>query len=370
MDEIEERLMRARISFLRRDASPFFATILLHHKFVRADIGTVATDGHTLLWDADYVAKLSPEQLKGLLAHEVLHVARAHHMREEGRNHQKWNIACDAAIDHDLKTAGFDVPESFADKPEWDWARGLSAEVIYARMPEQMGGGGGIPRPGEVRPTPSPDRAAEEARQQIMIRQAIMAEIAKGRERGDIPAWLKALMDGLTAPKVAWQDVLRRFLGGTVPNEYSWRRPNRRYRSLGIYMPGIVCEGLAEGIILNDTSGSMSTTIKPMLAETAVIINDLPRDRVHVIQCDAAVADFKTYEPGDMLDLNVAGFGGSDFRPAFERIEQEGLEPRWMVVISDMQIAWPETPPSYPVLAFSTTDTPGPDWAQNFRLEV
>ena len=365
MDNVEARLMKARVQFLRRGESPFFATILLHHKFVRGGVPTAATDGHTLWWNPQYIEKLSDAQLRGLLAHEVMHVARAHHMRRGHRDHERWNHACDAAIDWDLETAGYDVPDSFAKAPQWAWAKGLSAEVIYARMPTENPSGGGVARAGAVCDTPAPE--TEDVRQQIMIRQAAMAQ--RAADQGSTPAWLKSLVGELVAPKVNWRDVLRNFLGATVPAQYSFSPPNRRYRAQGIYLPGIVKQGVSEGVVLLDTSGSMNGERQRLLSETAAIINDLPRERVHVLQCDAAVGDIHTYEPDDTLELSVVGGGGSDFRPAFRAIEEAGLTPEWMVVISDMWIDFPKDAPPYPVLAFSTTASSGPEWAINCRME-
>ena len=392
MDEIETKLMRARVRFLRPDRSPFFARLLLGHKWKRGGVNTMATDSKTLFWNPDYVAKLSPDQLDGLLAHEMLHVARGHHLRKGDRDHERWNIACDAAIDWDLKDAGFDVPDSFTKSPQWDWARGLSAEVIYARLPTQQqqpspgsegegdgegegegegeSQGPGTPRAGEVLPAPG-NLAQAEMEHQITVRQAILAQQAwEARGRGTTPAWLKAMMDDLTKPRVDWRQVLRQFLAACTPHDRSYARPNRRYRSLGMIMPGDVRDGLPTGVVLLDTSGSMGGWLKQLLTETAVIINDVPRDDVHVMQCDAAVADITTYAPGDQLVLKVAGGGGSDFRPAFAMVEEMGIDPQWMVVISDMMIDWPEDAPPYPVLAFSTTPSlSAPEWAATIHVQ-
>jgi hypothetical protein len=42
------------------------------------------------------------------------------------------------------------------------------------------------------------------------------------------------------------------------PADYSWTRPNRRHVWTGLYLPGIVCEGVGEICIAVDCSGSIN----------------------------------------------------------------------------------------------------------------
>jgi hypothetical protein len=68
---------------LGRDAkSAFFATLLLR---LRAEAawaeGTLATDGRVLKYSPAFVTGLCPDELVGVLAHEVMHCALAHPAR-------------------------------------------------------------------------------------------------------------------------------------------------------------------------------------------------------------------------------------------------------------------------------------------------
>lgn len=91
-------------------------------------VARAATDGLRHFWNPDYVASIDTKLMLFTQAHESEHDARKHHLRRFGRDAEKWNVACDYAINIDLKDTGFAVP---------DWAycdakyRGMSAEDIY-----------------------------------------------------------------------------------------------------------------------------------------------------------------------------------------------------------------------------------------------
>jgi predicted metal-dependent peptidase len=59
------------------------------------------------------------------------------------------------------------------------------------------------------------------------------------------------------AAQVDWRELLRRAWSETIPADYSWTRPNRRHVWTGLYLPGVVCEGVGEICIAVDCSGSI-----------------------------------------------------------------------------------------------------------------
>ena len=56
---------------------------------------TAWTDGVSLGYNPSYVESLSLDETKGLCVHEVGHCAMGHPWREGGRDHFRWNQACD-----------------------------------------------------------------------------------------------------------------------------------------------------------------------------------------------------------------------------------------------------------------------------------
>ncbi len=78
-----------------------------------------------------WIKDLSLSQVKGLWAHEVLHCACAHHVRRQGRDPRKWNLATDQAINHILVNVGFELPTDPHLNPAY---QEKAAEEIYSLM--------------------------------------------------------------------------------------------------------------------------------------------------------------------------------------------------------------------------------------------
>ena len=210
------------------------------------------------------------------------------------------------------------------------------------------------------------NRAIEEQDVQIMVKQAMLNQQMKNK--GNLPGWMKGMVDEICAPKVDWKDRLRKFFSAQVPTDFTWTKPNRRFVHMNIYLPGMTKEGIGEGVIFVDTSGSCYLDRPQFWSEINSILDDLKPERVHVVQCDAAVGDIRTYEQGDPIDLNVFGGGGSDFRPAFKAVASSEITPVWAVCLTDGEIDFPIDAPPYPLLVVSTTKAPGPVWAETIYM--
>lgn len=101
------------------------------------------------------------------------------------------------------------------------------------------------------------------------------------------------------------------------------------------------------------------------------------RVNVHVIQCDAKVQDDVKIESLEQLelymkDMSLKGFGGTDFRPAFDYVnllveKGEFADLRGLVYFTDGQGTYPRKPPAYDaVFAFlddGYSDPAVPPWA-------
>ncbi len=115
--EAKQAMSRARSVLVMEH--PFFATLALR-LHLKADDSCVDlwTDGKTLGYNAVYAATLPLAKLVGAQAHEVLHIAFAHHFRRQGRDPTLWNKACDLSINPILLDAGFSLPQGFAHNPD------------------------------------------------------------------------------------------------------------------------------------------------------------------------------------------------------------------------------------------------------------
>jgi len=95
---------------------------------------TMATDGKHIYYNPAWVETVSVLMLAGVILHEVLHVIFMHPLRRGGRNHERWNIACDLAINPIIVRHGFELPEGALD--EWQY-HSMTAEQIYKQLDQE-----------------------------------------------------------------------------------------------------------------------------------------------------------------------------------------------------------------------------------------
>lgn len=376
------RIQKARTALLLDH--PFFGSLLYRLKDRESHaVKTMATDGVSLLWNPEFVETLTAATLAGTLAHEVLHPALHHHLRRSGREPKRWNIACDYAINPLLVDAGLKLPEGVLLENRF---RGMSAEQIYnlleseedsdpngdndqqstdsidsngslhgnewsdPSVPETDGGIGQVlDAPRESDDSTS---AQEQAREwEIAVKQAMTV----AQQAGKVPAGLDRTVKGAAEATVDWRELLRRLWSATTAADYSWMRPNRRHLWRGLYLPGVVKEGVGEIVIAVDCSGSINgRQLRLFEAEARSILEGQRPERVYVLYFDAIVQKVEIYEAGQPISLNPVGGGGTEFGPCFEWVEERGIMPQTMVFLTDLYGSFPPSAPSYPVLWAST----------------
>ena len=367
-----QAVMKARTGMIINQV--FFSSLALKLKLMEDPFCPTAwTDGRCIGYNPKFVEGLTMDTLKGLWAHEVMHIALLHHLREGARNHRKWNRACDYAINLILKDSGFQLPTGAL----MDGAFAvMSAEAIYDKLPDDPGdkgggqgdgqgkGQGGDPGQGqsqagqwgEVRKATNPDTGKEltpaeveeaEARMKVDVIQAAN----NARARGQLPGSLDRAIGEVVSPKVNWRELLQHFVDRAARNDYSWRRPNRAYIQRGFYVPALYSQELPECAILVDTSGSISgKELDQFAAEISGILAEY-NTLCHVIYVDARMQSHEEFSRDDLpLFLHPKGGGGTDFRPGFKWMEDEGIDPRFAVYLTDLCCNQYPTEPEYPVL--------------------
>jgi predicted metal-dependent peptidase len=297
-------------------------------------------------------------------------------------------MACDYSINPILLDAGLTLPKDVLIDNRF---RGMSAERIYnlieeeqnespassernthsggesgaqgTNCPESHAAGDEAQAPatlggvGQVLDAPEPHAGegpsvAEQAREwQIAVEQAeTVAKVA-----GKLPAGAVRALEASAAAKVDWRELLLRAWSDTIPADYSWTRPNRRHVWSGLYLPGISSEGVGEIAIAVDCSGSVSSRQLGLFeAEVRSILEGQRPRLVHVLYFDAAVQKVETYQAGQPVSLSPVGGGGTDFRPCFDWLEQQGIVPQTLVFLTDLCGTFPSEAPGYPVIWAST----------------
>jgi predicted metal-dependent peptidase len=346
---------RVRLVLGRDAKAVFFATLALRLRpVVDWDIPTMATDGKALAYNPAFVNGLTPDELLGVVAHEVMHNAMAHHARQGDRAPERWNVACDLAVNPLLLNAGFALPAGRLVPGEGDYSDlppGKSAEEYYGLLPasggdpgDDPGGCGAVRRPGSGSPAEAADQTAE---WEAAVAQAEHASKA----RGELPAGLARTVEKVLHPPADWRAVLREFVSSTAKNDYAWTRPNRRFVHRGLYLPGLRSEELGEVVVAVDTSGSIGA------AELALFGGELDAllgafdCTATILYHDSAVCHVQTWAPANgPLVLEPKGGGGTSHVPVFEWVSREAVTPACVVCLTDLETDFPDIAPEAPVL--------------------
>lgn len=164
-------MIRARADLVLRQ--PFFGSLALHLALKPdSTCRHLWTDGHTLGFNPVWAATLPHERLVGAQAHEVMHLACAHHVRRNGRDARIWNEACDVVVDALLLGAGFRLPQGHLEHPEY---AGLSVDEVYSRL-------------ASLQDTPLHGGAQQQAAGRSPREKGSDQQRHDGRERQDAPA--------------------------------------------------------------------------------------------------------------------------------------------------------------------------------------
>lgn len=329
---------------------PFFGVLSLKVKLEECTaIPTCAVNTTTLKFNPAFVDKLDNAELKGVIAHEVMHLAMCHHARQGSRDHKRWNMAADYAINPELVADGFALPKGGLNDPQY---AGLSAEVIYDRLRDEESGGKPQRGDGEESTgtfeSAGPEDSAEagEAERDWTANANDAARAAASA--GKLPAHVKRMIAEATAPKADWKSLTRRWMQDQVRARSTWSKRNKRFPD--VYLPGRVADGLGELALFIDSSGSTWGVLDRFGAAMREIIADLAPSAVHLAYCDAAINRSETYENGEEFTLEAIGGGGTDFRPPFALAESENWNLAGAIYLTDLCGPFPEHAPGYPVL--------------------
>jgi len=379
----ETRLSAARARLILD--RPFLGALTLRLPLVAADpkwCRSTATDTRAIYYNADYVAVQSAGQLEFVLAHEALHCALGHFQRRQHRVKQRWDLACDLAINPLLTEEGLEPPVDALLMPQF---AGMSAEEIYPCLaddddrethddhvydsesvgecgapendpaddgtPNRGGAGAQEQAGGEGAQRPPPLSTEERERAEQRWRQHLTGAAQAARQHGKLSGSLERLVEQLLQPRLPWRALLAQYLHAVARDDFSYMRPARREGPA--VLPSLRSHRL-DLVALLDSSGSIDDELLRGFVTELDAIKGQVNARVTLHACDRALAADGPWvsEPWETLELpkGLGGGGGTSFRPPFEWIEQAGLRPDLLVYFTDADGPFPAAAPPYPVL--------------------
>lgn len=381
------------------------------------------TDRMGFMYDPDYLASLSVEEVGAMLAKCVTHCFRQHGPRGE-RMHAKsddeqrrWGGSTSMTVNFDLKEAGFKLPDEAILPDDRSFPRYLLPEE-YTRMWEEedqnddggddgkgprkpgdkngqkegtgwntrQGSGGGNPI--EDEPDVDDDELGRDPSEVEEGSQRMAEEIKKEAQkgRGHVPAGFERWADSVLAPpKVPWRAQLARAARNAVKRwkqgkvDYRFNGIGRKQAALGFGPGKPILPRLQEPVpkvdIAGDTSGSMGQReLEHVVEESGGVLKAVGAD-CRFFSCDATVHTVKQCRTAAEIGAALKGGGGTSFVPVFDLIKELPEKPDVLVFITDGCGDAPATPPPYEVIwvlvgPYKQRPFPqGGDWAdENGRI--
>jgi predicted metal-dependent peptidase len=323
----------------------------------------MGTDGRHLFYHPDFIKKVSIGELQGVIAHEIGHCILNHLPRMQGREHDRWNVAADLAV-NPIILREFKLPSGALQDPQY---ADKSAEWIYSNLPMSKTKGqntldshegwknfgkDGKDKDANGQDDPSDNSTQDDLEQEWAQRVAIAANQAK--VQGKLPAHLESLIGELLQPKLDWKSLLQDRISSCARNDFRLSPNNKKHLYRGIYLPSIGGEeiNIAVGI---DTSGSIADEdIRTFLSEVKGICDAYEEYTIHLFFADAAIQKKFELHSFDELPTIAPGRGGTDFRPVIE--EASKLDVTSIVYFTDGYGSFPDHEPNIPVIWVSTSN--------------
>lgn len=418
MKELERRAKAFKCYLLTNH--PFWGTIAANLKFVvdKNFPGVAGTDCSYEVLIGLECEKLSHEEFKFVMMHELLHVVFFHSQRQGKRNPYLWNIACDYTVNSILidemklpmpKTIPGLYDERFSLK---------SAEEIYATLYREIrdnaqpiyivcSGETGSSCIIEVSITGAREITDEAEKEKILnnpkakkidaritsdlkkskkesieeqiarikdiIAQAHIIHMKHGdRHRGTLPASVMRHIKRIIEPEIPFDRLLARYASEMISgkSEYSYTPIHKRhYLEFDAVMPTISKEEVPKVVIAVDTSASITEEELEVFAGAIKKISTLTPE-VTVITCDCAV--HQVVKPGELEDflksLKMKGDGGTSHIPVFKYIDEKIKNPDVVMCLTDGYSEYPEKKPRYPVIWILTPEHQTPPWGHKIVI--
>jgi len=371
------------------DAHGFLAPIIFRlepiacREFKGHAVETAATDGNRLLFNPEFAEKLTPKEIRGVVLHEVWHVAAGHPWRFSNKmNHNKANICMDHEVNHIVMKSGETLPDDAICDPRFkNWRFERIYQELYPEdeegeepppppepqkhndEEEEEGSGedGGGPNKDsndgsnedEVDPPPWGEvwEAKDEEGNALSEKECedILSDLADEIRRGETHQIHSgkqeayggnAIIERACNPRAAWTKVITRLItrrGKQVGKTY--RRPSRRGLVLDIPIAAPIYAGLNEVVIAVDISYSIDMKrLRAFFDHLDKLRKKIHIEKIHVLPFSnvAKGDDVIVVKPNQKLPRNFKIGGGTRFAPIFDWQRRFAKRAELIIVFTDM----------------------------------
>ena len=380
--KLEREFKRIRIALMRHekfvDLGPM---MMLGTRTLTTDVPTAATNGRDEFYNPEFVFKWGPKGTGFLCVHETWHKAGRHlqiYAPLKKLDAGLANKAMDYWINQTIIEA--DPDEEIVAMPRDDngdpiglldvMFKGYTIKQIFDELykkkqeeeeeEEKEGGGEGAGEGGEggeegegdgegtgfdehdwdgAKEMSEEEQGALRQDVESAIRQGLMAAKKMGKGSGSNALGLGELL----APQVDWLEQLKYFIRASFSKARgsSFRRLNRRYLSMGLFLPVPRGQALKELVCAIDVSGSMffDNSFEVCMSELEGLATQLAIDKIHLIYWDGWVCAHEQYTASNFKNWRTltkpTGGGGTNPKCVSDYIRKEKLKPDAVVMLTD-----------------------------------
>ena len=161
----------------------------------------------------------------------------------------------------------------------------------------------------------------------------------------------------VTASRLDWTELCREWLNKRA--RLGWDSPfnNPIYQTTGLICAGRRSNQAGTIVLALDTSGSIGAdTYAKFLQQAQDILDELKPESLILLSVSHTVMDSRVLQYGDIVPSELKGGGGTAFKPAFDWLMENDIDPDVMIYLTDgMSYDLPQlSPVDFPLLWLST----------------
>ncbi|MDD3506583.1 MAG: VWA-like domain-containing protein, partial [Sulfurimonas sp.] len=334
---------------------PFFGALAAKLELVQNDdIQSFKSNGIKLEYNSDFLQKLEPSQMEFVFANSAMHASLSHEARKNGRSGWLWQLATDYAINDMLVQNGLERPDEAHYSKR---VSGMYAEEIYALLKED------ILREEleyeadaaeEIQNSKSDYEKPKTPKEYDALNEQLYEEFAKAKfqeesKSGEVPLMIGRFFEISQSGKIDWRNELKVALDRHHKDDYTLLPPSKKLLYAGIYLPSCISKRF-QFVVAVDSSGSVDERLlNEFLSELGFLMLSIANYQIDLLVCDDKIGAHKTFYGGDILEVDVKGGGGTDFRPVFEFVDRELSDVKLLLYFSDLDGIFPHDTPNYEV---------------------
>lgn len=355
---------KIRINFLFNH--PFLSVLALSIETVYDDNKNSAflTNGFKITIDTKKLEKYSKDEITYLYAHTLLHIVLKHPYRQKTRDSYIWNKACDIVINNILSTftnVGIRPNDEILDLSLKDKCVEEVYEILYKKQKEELS-------------KTTPDEKGKEDSykydkskldldevystnekiDQERLDGIIIQALSIAKKSANLYEGMSIEIDTLVKPEINLSDELKEYLiSSFFEKQLSYERPNKRFLSSGIYMPGSkkLNDNLNIYIALDSSSSVTLDEYRKFLGIISEIADSFYEYNIEILPFDLKVRSeyiikFDSFNPLSTNDLLIPkSNGGTSFDECLRYLKKssEVRNDSLLILLSDGEFEMSES---------------------------